>query len=189
MTEIDVQEFCTRYQCGDYRTCLSLLYRCLKSPVTGRFRTLTGCDEDAAELTQRAFFEAASHLGKIRQPEQVASWFWGTVVRNVQTAYFREKKKQKAWQDGLRGSQEPLDSAPATSMTVEQSPSAATQAVIRFAEQLKNPYDRLIVLHKNSGRTFKEIADILFWKEPRVKRRFQRLMQKIPNPTGEDLLP
>jgi len=74
-------------------------------------------------------------------------------------------------------------------MTVEQSPSAATQAVIRFAEQLKNPYDRLIVLHKNSGRTFKEIADILFWKEPRVKRRFQRLMQKIPNPTGEDLLP
>lgn len=186
MNDDDVQEFCARYRSGDHRTCLALLYRCLKSPTTGRFRAISGCDEEAAELTQRAFCEAASRLAKLRKPDRVVAWFWGTVVRTVQTAYFREKKRETARRDRLNDKQSELVIAsdePAHDANDDH------QAVTRFAEQQKDPINRLIVLHKRDGRTNKQIAEMLYWNEDRVKRRFQRLKSQAASAAGEDVLP
>ena len=155
MAILDIEAIADRYYADLYRFGLSLAKN----------------EEDAADLTQNAFFLIAKNQAKIRDAERAKSWLFTTLYREFLA------KNRRAWRMESRHdielSAEIDESQPA--------PSAAHDGklVLQCLWQLEEEYRATLSLFYLEQLSYQEIAEILQIPIGTVMSRLARGKQKL----------
>jgi RNA polymerase sigma factor (sigma-70 family) len=139
-------------------------------------------EDDAAEATQEAFFEAHRRLGQLREPAAFASWLRRIVFKHVDRRR-RRARLQVPLEEGLS-----VD-APGPDGAVEEE--RRRRRLLRAVETLP-PHERIVVaLHYLGGLTVPEIAAFLEIGVSAGKKRLfsarRRLRRALPSMKEEPM--
>lgn len=181
MIPIDEKDLVKRACKGDDAAFEALMHA-YQTPIYNLcYRTL-GNQEDAADMTQEAFFKAWKHLGSFQFESSFSTWLY-RLATNCCLDLLRSKKRRPTIsivsedEDGEEQLFDPVDTAP-----------QPDEALIRKEEQqqlhtalqsLEETQRQIITLRVVNDLSYTEIADILSLKEGTVKSRLSRARENL----------
>lgn len=133
----------------------------------------TGNHEEAEELAQRVFADAAASLEKAR-PDSVLGWLYAVAERR-----FVDELRRRRLAARLPAPPPPapseLDYGPATARAIKEAIAA-----------LDEPYRRVVVMKLLEGRPFAEISAALAISEAAAKMRYSRALRELRERLAEE---
>ena len=140
--------------------------------------SLTGSPEDAAELTQEAFFNAWQGLPGIHGESSFATWMY-RLASNTAIDFLRREKRRKNIsmtislddEEGARQAELP-DYRPSPESEAERG--ELREAIRAGIQSLSEEHRQVLVLRELSGLSYAEIGEMLALEEGTVKSRIAR---------------
>ncbi len=139
---------------------------------------MTGSPEDAAELTQEAFFNAWRGLSKFQGDSSFATWIY-RLASNACIDFLRREKRRKSISMTI-SLDDDEDSRQAELPDERFSPERGLEkkelqrAVSDGLQKLSDEHRQVLVMRELNGLSYAEIGDVLALEEGTVKSRIAR---------------
>lgn len=137
-------------------------------------RRRTGSHEEAEDLTQRVFADAAAALSSANPPESLLAWLYAVAHRR-----FVDELRRRQRQPPAAGLVEAVHVDPFYG-------SGVAQALIRTVGGLPADQRRVVVMKVFEERSFAEIAAELGTTEAACKMRFSRAIRRLRHELREE---
>ena len=132
----------------------------------------TGSPDEAEELTQRVFVDAAAALSRADPPPRsLLAWLYAVAERRLVDEVRRRVRAEDALASLAVAGREPR-------ADTDYGPAAA-RALRKAIERLAPEQRKVVVMKVLEGRRFSEIAGLLEVTEAACKMRFSRAIQQI----------
>lgn len=135
---------------------------------------LVGHTETAEDLTQETFIKAMQYSASFRQEASAFTWLM-KIARNLTYDYFRRKRLIQFLP--FRKEYDNRETVFTPEKWLENH--EESKQLYEALHQLKLDYREAIVLRKIEGFSIKETAEILGWKEAKVKNCTERGMKAL----------
>lgn len=181
MTNEQEFELVQKAASGDRDAFARLLERYEKQVYHQALRMVSG-PEDAADMTQEAFFKAWLNLPSFQGDSSFATWLY-RLTNNVCIDFLRREKKRRgdaSLDDEEQGLAFSLsDPAPTPQRALEEK--ELRQAVQEGLSQLSDDHRQVLVLREINGLSYEEIAQVLDLSPGTVKSRIARARLSLAN--------
>jgi RNA polymerase sigma-70 factor, ECF subfamily len=134
---------------------------------------IIGDHEQSKDLTHDTFLKAYSHMNYFKGKTSDKNWLYH-IARNVTIDFMRKRKPIRYFMDSFNGFPSNNDSPE----KIVQLGEAEVQ-LYRSLSKLKRPYREVIILRKIKELSIKETAEVLEWKESKVKTTLLRALQAL----------
>lgn len=135
----------------------------------------TGSVEEAEDLTQRVFADAAAALDT-KQPDSVLAWLYAVAERR----FIDEARRRR--REGRRVDPAPDREATGVGLVYQRETARALREEIR---DLPSDQRTVVVMKLLQGRSFAEIARAVGASEDACKMRFSRALRRLRDRLGE----
>lgn len=166
---------------GD-RDAFALLLERYEKQVYHQALRMVGSPEDAADMTQEAFFKAWQGLPGFQGDSSFATWLY-RLTSNVCIDFLRREKKRRgdaSLDDEEQGLTSSLsDPSPTPQRALEEK--ELRQAVEKGLAQLSDGHRQVLVLRELGGLSYEEIAQALELSPGTVKSRIARARLSLAN--------
>jgi RNA polymerase sigma-70 factor, ECF subfamily len=136
---------------------------------------MIGDHEQAKDLTHDTFLKAYHHLDHFKGKTSDKNWLY-RIARNITIDYMRKRKPLRYLADSFKALPSTNDS-PEKIMQIGE----AERQLYLALSKLKRPYREVIILRKIKDLSIRETAEVLGWKESKVKTTLFRGMQALKN--------
>lgn len=178
---MDELQLIQKAQHGDRDAFARLLERYQK-PVYHQALRIVSNPEDAADMTQEAFFKAWQGLPGFQGDSSLATWLY-RLTNNVCIDFLRREKKRKgdaSLDDEARDFASALtDPAPTPQRALEKK--ELQRAVADGLAHLSEDHRQVLVLREINGLSYEEIAQVLDLSPGTVKSRIARARLALAN--------
>jgi RNA polymerase sigma-70 factor (ECF subfamily) len=164
---------------GDPMAATELLKRHYQA-IFAYLRRLCGGDEDAADLTQRAFAKAWSSLATFRGQAAFSSWLHG-IARHVYLDWLRQRdgsvpRSDEWWEARASAEPDPASTAEDRDLQVQ---------LYRWVDQLDDQKKQTVHLHYYQGLSLEDTAGALGIATSTVKYRLREALEFLRSKTSE----
>lgn len=134
---------------------------------------MIGDHEQAKDLTQDTFIKAYHHLDYFEGKTSDKNWLY-RIARTVTIDFMRKRKPIRYMFDSING-------IPAKDPSPEKIVQLGEEEeqVYRALSQLKRSYREVIILRKIKELSVRETAEVLEWKETKVKTTLSRALKAL----------
>jgi RNA polymerase sigma-70 factor (ECF subfamily) len=172
-----------RARTGDYSAASQLIAQSYAG-IFAYFRRMCGNEEDAADLTQRAFLKVWQSLAGFRGRSSVKTWIH-SIAHHVYVDWRRQPRRsepapQHWWDTCVSESPSPLESA------MERD---AARSLYFAVEQLDEDQRETVTLHYYQGLSIQETAETLGVATSTVKYRLRNALEVLQSRMGERKVP
>jgi RNA polymerase sigma-70 factor, ECF subfamily len=134
---------------------------------------MIGDHEQAKDLTHDTFLKAYNHLHHFKGETSEKNWLY-RIARNVTIDFMRKRKPIRYFADSFKAFPSNND----TPDKIMQLGEAEGQ-LYRALSKLKRTYREVIILRKIKELSIRETAEVLGWKESKVKTTLFRGLQAL----------
>ncbi|WP_066073582.1 RNA polymerase sigma factor [Neobacillus soli] len=135
---------------------------------------------DVEDLVQEVFIRAIKNEDSFRENSTPKTWLF-SIARNVAIDEIRRKQRGRIKQLLLKEKQRPFDDqTPEKVLELNETNQQLFQAI----QKLNRNYRDVIVLRGIKELSIKETAEILNWKEEKVRLSYHRAIKALQNDKG-----
>ncbi|MBB6451691.1 RNA polymerase sigma-70 factor (ECF subfamily) [Salirhabdus euzebyi] len=134
---------------------------------------MIGDHEQAKDLTQDTFLKAYNHLDYFQEKSSDKNWLY-RIARNVTIDFMRKRKPIRYMLDSF-------SAVPSRDLSPEKilELGEKEKQLYRALGQLKRSYREVIILRKIKELSIRETAEVLEWKESKVKTTLLRALNAL----------
>lgn len=173
----DERNLVERAKAGD-QDAFAQLMEANQSRIYNLTLRMTGSPEDAAELTQEAFFNAWQGLPKFQGDSSFATWLY-RLASNASIDFLRREKRRKNISmtvslDDEEGERQAELPDTRHSPEAEAEKKELREAIDKGLQSLSQEHRQVLVMRELNGLSYAEIGDVLGLEEGTVKSRIAR---------------
>lgn len=173
----DERNWIERAKAGD-QDAFAQLMEVNQSRIYNLTLRMTGSPEDAAELTQEAFFNAWQGLPKFQGDSSFATWLY-RLASNACIDFLRREKRRKNISitvslDDEEGERQAELPDTRHSPEAEAEKKELREAINKGLQSLSHEHRQVLVMRELNGLSYAEIGDALGLEEGTVKSRIAR---------------
>lgn len=153
------------------------VYELYKDRIYGLCRSMSGNDDDAADLTQEVFISAFKAIQTFRMEAAFGTWLYRIAVNRCSKALRRFRPDQRSFEemDAIDIAPPSRAPGPEAQLLRKESHERVEAAIARLPDSLRT----IFVLGTVEGLRYREIADILECTEDAVKMRMHRARKRV----------
>ncbi|WP_407268526.1 RNA polymerase sigma factor [Radiobacillus sp. PE A8.2] len=157
----------------DYKKQILEWYEIYSAPIYRYILLMIGDHEQAKDLTHDTFLKAYSSNSDFQGMTSDKNWLY-RIARNVAIDYMRKRKPIRFLVESI-GSLPSPDGCPESIIQLVED---QTQ-LFRSLRKLKRSYQEVIILRKIQELSIQETAEVLNWKESKVKTTLFRALSAL----------
>jgi RNA polymerase sigma-70 factor, ECF subfamily len=157
-----------------YDNSLNELYELYFDDVYHYLLYFTNSRTDAEDLTQDTFIKVFKHYDKFKHQSSVKTWIF-SIARHIAIDHYRKKKAISVLPEFLTNIKASSDNLPEKVIEEMDEWEQLQIALLK----LKPDYRNVIILRGLKELSIKETAEVLNWKESKVKVAYHRALKEM----------
>ena len=165
---------------------LEILYQIYEKPFYHIAYAVLHHHQQAEDAVSDAFYQVMLHLENIGEPESHSTKsYMIKIIKNTAINQYRKNVRQNQHcteiDDSVLQIADPKDE-----LETKIKKNSLRQIITDLFSVINDTDKKIILLHCQDNKTFKEIADMLDMKETAVRKRFERARKRMTSQKGED---
>ncbi|MBR0484716.1 MAG: sigma-70 family RNA polymerase sigma factor [Oscillospiraceae bacterium] len=165
---------------------LELLYQLYEKPFYHIAYTILNHHQQAEDAVSDAFFQVMKHLDRIGEPDSPSTKaYMIKIIKHTAINQYRKNVRQNQYCTELNDTVfQVADSHDELESRFKKT--SLRQMLSEMFSLVSETDKKIILLHCQENKSFKEIADMFNMKEATVRKRFERARKRMTAQKGED---